>query len=94
MMKSLFRIIDTYISNYEYDMAKKYCKIALASSIKNKNRLNEYRVLKYYSDNEIKADVKLFGVEDDFVSHATVDKQLEINGLNCDNIIKYLRWGE
>ena len=50
MMKSLFRIIDTYISNYEYDMAKKYCKIALASSIKNKNRLNEYRVLKYYSD--------------------------------------------
>ncbi|MBO5888525.1 MAG: 1-deoxy-D-xylulose-5-phosphate synthase, partial [Clostridia bacterium] len=48
-------------------------------------------VLKYYSDNEIKADVKLFGVEDEFVSHATVDKQLEINGLNCDNIIKYLR---
>mgnify|MGYP002570535546 FL=1 len=41
MMKSLFRIIETYISNYEYDMAKKYCKIALASSIKNKNRLNE-----------------------------------------------------
>ena len=40
-MKSLFRIIETYISNYEYDMAKKYCKIALASSIKNKNRLNE-----------------------------------------------------
>ena len=50
MMKSLFRIIETYISNYKYDMAKKYCKIALASSIKNKNRLNEYRVLKYYSD--------------------------------------------
>ena len=50
MMKSLFRIIETYISNYEYYMAKKYCKIALASSIKNKNRLNEYRVLKYYSD--------------------------------------------
>ena len=50
MMKSLLRIIETYISNYEYDMAKKYCKIALASSIKNKNRLNEYRVLKYYSD--------------------------------------------
>nr|WP_317332258.1 helix-turn-helix transcriptional regulator [uncultured Romboutsia sp.] len=50
MMKSLFKIIETYISNYEYDMAKRYCKIALASSIKNKNRLNEYRVLKYYSD--------------------------------------------
>ena len=50
MMKSLFKIIETYISNYEYDMAKRYCKIALASSIKNKNRLNEYKILKYYSD--------------------------------------------
>jgi len=50
MMKSLFRIIETYIYSYEYDMAKRYCKIALASSIKNKNRLNEYRILKYYSD--------------------------------------------
>ena len=49
-MKSLFKIIEVYISNYDYDMAKRYCKIALASSIKNKNRLNEYRILKYYSD--------------------------------------------
>ena len=49
MMKSLFRIIETYIYNNEYDMAKKYCKIALASSIKNKNKLNEYMILKYYS---------------------------------------------
>ena len=43
MMKSLFKIIEVY-------MAKRYCKIALASSIKNKNRLNEYKILKYYSD--------------------------------------------
>ena len=50
MMKSLFKIIEVYISNYDYDMAKRYCKIALASSIKNKNRLNEYKILKYYSD--------------------------------------------
>jgi len=50
MMKSLFRIIETYMANYNYDMAKKYCKIALASSIKNKNKLNEYKILKYYSD--------------------------------------------
>lgn len=49
MMKSLFKIIETYMSNYEYDMVKRYCKIALASSIKNKNRLNEYKILKYYS---------------------------------------------
>lgn len=50
MMKSLFKIIEVYMSNYEYDMANRYCKIALASSIKNKNRLNEYKILKYYSD--------------------------------------------
>ena len=50
MMKSLFKIIEVYISNYDYDMAKRYCKIELASSIKNKNRLNEYKILKYYSD--------------------------------------------
>lgn len=50
MMKSLFRIIETYISNNDYNMAKRYCKIALASSIKNKNKLNEYKILKYYSD--------------------------------------------
>ena len=50
MMKSLFKIIEVYIYNYDYDMAKRYCKIALASSIKNKNRLNEYKILKYYSD--------------------------------------------
>ena len=51
-------------------------------------------VLKYYSDKDIKVDLKVFGVLDEFVSHATVDKQLEINGLTCDNILKYLRWGE
>ena len=50
MMNSLFKIIETYMSNYEYDMAKRYCKIALASAIKNKDRLNEYRVLKCYAD--------------------------------------------
>ena len=50
MMDSLFKIIETYIYNNEYDIAKRYCKIALASSIKNKNRLNEYKILKYYSD--------------------------------------------
>ena len=50
MMKSLFKIIEIYINNNEYDTAKRYCKIALASSIKKKNRLNEYKILKYYSD--------------------------------------------
>ncbi|MBQ6632494.1 MAG: helix-turn-helix transcriptional regulator [Romboutsia sp.] len=50
MMNSLFRIIETYISNDDYDMAKRYCKIALASAIKNKSKFNEFKILKYYSD--------------------------------------------
>ncbi len=48
-------------------------------------------VLKYYSDNGINADVKVFGVKDDFVMHASVDRQLEINGLSVENILKHLR---
>ncbi len=47
---SLFNIVEAYVSNKEFELAKKYCKIALASSIKYKNKFNEYRVLKFYSD--------------------------------------------
>ncbi len=47
---SLFSIIEAYIKNKEFELAKKYCKIALASSIKYKNKFNEYKVLKFYSD--------------------------------------------
>ncbi|MGL6105673.1 helix-turn-helix domain-containing protein [Romboutsia sp.] len=50
MMKGLFKIIEAYIDSKEYDKAKKYCKIALSSAIKNKNKFNEYKVLKFYSD--------------------------------------------
>lgn len=50
MMKGLFKIIESYIEIGEYDKAKIYCKIALASAIKNKNKFNEYRVLKFYSE--------------------------------------------
>lgn len=50
MMKGLFKIIESYIKNEDYDEAKKYCKIALTSAIKNKNKFNEYRILKFYSD--------------------------------------------
>lgn len=48
--KSLFSMIEAYIKNREFELAKKYCKIALASSIKSKNKFNEYRVLKFYSN--------------------------------------------
>lgn len=50
MMNGLFKIIEAYIQSEEYEKAQKYCKIALASSIKNKNKLNEYKVLNFYSD--------------------------------------------
>ena len=50
MMNGLLKIIEAYIDNEEYELAKKYCKIALASSIKYKNKFNEYRALKLYSD--------------------------------------------
>ena len=44
-------------------MAKRYCKIALASSIKNKNKFNEYRVLKYYSDMHKLKNENIFAIE-------------------------------
>ncbi|MGL5347132.1 MAG: tetratricopeptide repeat protein [Peptostreptococcaceae bacterium] len=50
MMNGLFKIIEVYINSQEYDMAKKYCKIALASAIKTKNKYSEYKILKYYSE--------------------------------------------
>ena len=47
-------------------------------------------ILKYYTDNNIKANVKVFGVKDNFVSHASVESQLISNGLTVHNILKYL----
>lgn len=50
MMEGLFNMIDSYVKRGEYDIAQKYCKLALVSSIKNKNKYYEYRSLKFYSD--------------------------------------------
>ncbi|MGL5316013.1 MAG: helix-turn-helix domain-containing protein [Peptostreptococcaceae bacterium] len=50
MMDGLFKIIEAYIDSEEYEKAKTYCKIALASSIKTKNKYSEYKVLKFYSE--------------------------------------------
>lgn len=47
---SLYKIIEAYIENEDYESAKKYCKIALANSIKSKNKFNEYQALKLYSN--------------------------------------------
>lgn len=50
MMDGLCKIIEAYIESKEYELARRYCKIALASSIKYKNKLYEYKALKYYAD--------------------------------------------
>ncbi len=48
--KSLCKIIQYHINNEEYEIANKYCKLALAMSIKNKNMVNEYKILRIYSE--------------------------------------------
>lgn len=50
MMDSLFNIIKSYIDSNEFELAKKYSKLALAAAIKSKNKYNEFRALKYYCD--------------------------------------------
>ncbi len=51
-------------------------------------------VLNYYSDIGEKASVKVFGVSDNFVSHAKVDSQLYKNGLYPQNISNFINKGE
>lgn len=50
MMESLFNMIESYVKKGEYDVAQKYCKLALVSSIKNKDKYYEYKSLKFYAD--------------------------------------------
>ena len=50
MMESLFNMIESYFKRGEHDKAKTYCKLALVSSIKNKDKLYECKSLKFYSD--------------------------------------------
>lgn len=44
-------------------------------------------VLTFYANNGVKADVSIMGIKDAFVSHASVDRQLEINGLTIENVV-------
>ncbi|MGL5640843.1 MAG: helix-turn-helix domain-containing protein [Paraclostridium sp.] len=48
-MDVIIKIIQSYIKIDNYEEARKYSKIALASSIKVKNKYFEYKSLKYYS---------------------------------------------
>lgn len=50
MLEGLFKMIQSYIDDDEYNLARKYCKLTLASSIKNKDKLSEYKSLKFYAD--------------------------------------------
>ena len=50
MMNSLSNIIQSYIDADDFEMAKKYSKLALAAAIKNKSKYDEYKALKYYCD--------------------------------------------
>ena len=50
MMNSLYNIIQSYIDADDFEMAKKYSKLALAAAIKNKCKYDEYKALKYYCD--------------------------------------------
>lgn len=50
MMDSLFNIIKSYIDSNEFELAKKYSKLALAAAIKTKSKYNEFKALKYYCD--------------------------------------------
>ena len=75
MMESLFNMIGSYVYNGDYEQAQKYCKIALVSSIKNKDKFYEYKSLKFYSD---------------MYSHKE-DKNMAIDYLNkCIDIAKNL----
>lgn len=49
MIKSLCNIIESYILKEDYDEAKKYCKIGITISIKNKDKINECVILKLYA---------------------------------------------
>ncbi len=44
-------------------------------------------VLEFYNDNGILANVKIFAIKDEFVSHASTDEQLKINDITEENII-------
>ena len=50
MMESLFNMIESHVKREEYEIAQKYCKLALISSIKNKDKYYEYKSLKFYAD--------------------------------------------
>ena len=48
-------------------------------------------VVNFYKENGLNTNVNVLAVNDEFVSHATIDKQLELNGFTVENVIKLLK---
>ena len=87
MMESLFSIIESYVKIQEYEVAKKYCKLALISAIKNKDKYYEYKSLKFYSDMyKIKDEIEM---SIDYLSKCIeIAKELEDKKILADSYIE------
>lgn len=48
-------------------------------------------ILEYYAKKSYSVDVSIFGLDDKFIKHAPVDKQLKDNGLDIDFIVKTIK---
>lgn len=48
-------------------------------------------VVNFYKENGLNTNVNVLAVNDQFVSHATIDRQLELNGFTVENVIKLLK---
>ncbi len=48
-------------------------------------------VLEFYNDNQINVNLSIFAIKDEFVQHASVNEQLEINDITVDNIISKIK---
>ncbi|MEG1410035.1 MAG: tetratricopeptide repeat protein [Terrisporobacter sp.] len=62
-MDVIIKIIQSYIKMDNYEEARKYSKLALASAIKVKNKYFEYQSLKYYSQIYKKEDNNKLAIE-------------------------------
>lgn len=48
-------------------------------------------VLEFYNENNVKADVSILSIKDNFVKHATTSEQLLDNGLTVENVMSLIK---
>ncbi len=48
-------------------------------------------LLEFYNENNVKADVSILSIKDNFVKHATTSEQLLDNGLTVENVISLIK---